>query len=649
MTDKTAAANAIERDGKTYRTISEGQACILVPEGSKLAKDGGEEQQVFYNPIQQYNRDLSTLAVKVYGEWVLEKRAETSKVKLGRQGKKRKRDASDKGDKSAENPADEQSSATSSEPVTHTEHKPTFRILDALSASGLRALRYSLELPFVTSVTANDLSASAAASIKLNVEHNDVAGVCTVTNEDALGLMYRSIAAGLSKRDKRGNPSDLHKFDVIDLDPYGTAAPFFDAALQCVRADDGLLVITCTDSAVWAGHAYCEKSFALYGGVPVKGIHSHEAALRLILNGIATSGARYGLAIEPMLSLSIDFYTKVFVKVNRSPQAVKFLAAKTMLVYSCDQGCGAWETQPILRSHPVSNKKGNGSYYKHTMAQGPSADRFCQHCGVKMHVGGPMYAGPIHSQDFINRLLEEIPKVSSEVYGTLPRLEGMLRTTLEEFIPGPEPPADVNQQDAEAAAVDHSPFFIVPSKLSSVLSCSTPNYEMLRGALLHLGYHAGRSHCRPGSIKTDAPWSSIWWILTEWIKQKAPVKVSKFTPSMPAWKILHAAGIVGQEDGNADGTEEQSAKMEVDSDATPVHVTEEEVDIDVKVNGEQERRGVARDAEGDQAQLTEEELRKTLVFDDALAQLGRQKGMRYMRYQMNPRKNWGPLSKAKAN
>lgn len=640
MADATPPLQPIERDGKQYRTISEGKSSILVPHGAKIGsdKDKAEEQQVFYNPIQQYNRDLSTLAVKVYGEMAIEKRKETFESQRAKQGRKRKRDEAEQDAAKADQTTTTDENVAKERPESDQAYKPSFKILDALSASGLRALRYALEIPFLTSVVANDLSASAAESIKLNVEHNGVADKVSVTNDDALALMYRSIAADLSKKDKRGNPGKAHKFDVVDLDPYGTAAPFFDAAVQSVRDDGGLLVVTCTDSAVWAGHAYCEKSFALYGGIPVKGLHSHEVALRLILNSIATSGARYGLAIEPLLSLSIDFYTKVFVKVTRSPSAVKFLGAKTMLAYSCDQGCGSWETQPILKSKAVPNKKGSGSFYKHTMALAPTTDRFCQHCGFKMHLSGPMYGGQIHSQDFIHRLLEEVPKASSEVYGTLPRLEGMLRTVLEEFIPGPDPPTDVDPKDAESAVVDHTPFFFIPGRISSVLSCATPTDDLFRGAILHLGYRVGRSHCRGGSIKTDAPWSTIWWILTEWIKQKSPVKVSKFQPNMAGWKILYEAGILGQDKPAAVDSplHGDDSNMENADDTVPAADT-------AAINSKANANG------GKDVPPAEAELRKTLVFDDALAKLGRNKGTHYVRYQINPQKNWGPLTKAKAN
>jgi tRNA G26 N,N-dimethylase Trm1 len=29
--------------------------------------------------------------------------------------------------------------------------------------------------------------------------------------------------------------TDPHRVDCVDLDPYGTAAPFIDAAVQCVK------------------------------------------------------------------------------------------------------------------------------------------------------------------------------------------------------------------------------------------------------------------------------------------------------------------------------------------------------------------------------------------------------------------------------
>ena len=87
------------------------------------------------------------------------------------------------------------------------------------------------------------------------------------------------------------------RVDCVDLDPYGTAAPFIDAAVQCV-SDGGLLCVTCTDMTVLATNNYPEKwsaslplehlelqalkltarlSFSNYGGIPVKAEYCHEA------------------------------------------------------------------------------------------------------------------------------------------------------------------------------------------------------------------------------------------------------------------------------------------------------------------------------------------------------------------------------------
>lgn len=46
-------------------------------------------------------------------------------------------------------------------------------------------------------------------------------------------------------------------------------------------------------------------------------------ALRLVLHTISTSAARYGKYIKPILSLSIDFYVRLFVQIYSAPIEVK--------------------------------------------------------------------------------------------------------------------------------------------------------------------------------------------------------------------------------------------------------------------------------------------------------------------------------------
>jgi len=52
------------------------------------------------------------------------------------------------------------------------------------------------------------------------------------------------------------------RYDVIDLDPYGSAAPFIDGAVQAIE-NGGMLNVTCTDMAVLSGN-HPETCFAKY-------------------------------------------------------------------------------------------------------------------------------------------------------------------------------------------------------------------------------------------------------------------------------------------------------------------------------------------------------------------------------------------------
>lgn len=234
----------------------------------------------------------------------------------------------------------------------------------------------------------------------------------TANQGDAIALMYEH--RDVSKR-----------FDLVDLDPYGTASPFLDAAVQSV-ADGGLLCVTCTDLAVLAGHNYPEKCWSLYGGVSLKAEYSHEAALRLVLHAIATAAGRYGRYIQPMLSLSIDFYLRVFVRVWTRPETVKLNASKTALVYACAK-CSDFHLQPMGRATTTTNVKTGKPNTKFGSAAGPPTDMRCSECHGTFHVGGPMWFGALHDPVFCDEMLTTLDS-GKHTFGTEPRIRGMVTT-----------------------------------------------------------------------------------------------------------------------------------------------------------------------------------------------------------------------------
>ena len=100
--------------------------------------------------------------------------------------------------------------------------------MEALAASGLRSIRYALEIPRVEWVLANDLSDKAFRSIQSNVGHNGVEGKVLPSLREASMLMYEH------------REPVTERFDVIDLDPYGSPSQFLDSTVQSVK-DGGIL------------------------------------------------------------------------------------------------------------------------------------------------------------------------------------------------------------------------------------------------------------------------------------------------------------------------------------------------------------------------------------------------------------------------
>ena len=71
------------------------------------------------------------------------------------------------------------------------------------------------------------------------------------------------------------------RFNLIDLDPYGSPAPFLDSAVQAV-SDGCLLCVTAMDMAVLCGNSP-ETCYTKYGAIALKTGSCHEFALRILL------------------------------------------------------------------------------------------------------------------------------------------------------------------------------------------------------------------------------------------------------------------------------------------------------------------------------------------------------------------------------
>ena len=439
-----------------------------VPEGSK-SQDVYEGKakitfnnpnEVFYNPVQVFNRDLSVACIQVYTEELF-----PLTVKFKKKLKQRhiaKEDISD--EKSSDNDH------------SNTGETPGIILFEGLAASGLRSIRYALEVKGIEEIVASDISSDAFQLMSKNVENNQVSQIIKPVQMDASLVMYQ-----------RRHP--IHsRFDVIDLDPYGSPAEFLDGAVQCV-SDGGMLAVTCTDMAVLCGN-HSEACYAKYGSMSLKGKFCHEMALRIILSCIDSHANHYKRYIVPLVSISADFYIRVFVQVFTSAAEVKRSASKRSLVYHC-VGCGSFFFQP------VGKRIEEGKSKKYPPGTGPPVGETCPQCGRRFHLGGPIWSEPIHNQEFAQKVLNKVKKNPAE-YKTSERMIGMLTLISEEL--------------------GNSPLYYTLDHLSSIVHCTTPSMIQLRSAIMRCGYDVSGSHAAKLAIKTNAPNNVVWDIMRTWVK-----------------------------------------------------------------------------------------------------------------------------------
>ncbi|MFH1424607.1 MAG: methyltransferase [archaeon] len=165
-------------------------------------------------------------------------------------------------------------------------------VCEPLSATGVRALRYAKEV-LNTQVYAGDIRKTAVEILEKNIALNELENV-QVFHSDACEL--------LEKR----------KYDLIDLDPFGSPADFIDSALKGCKKN-GLLGITATDTRALCGAAPpAGTPMVKYNdATTLKCEYVHEIAIRILLGLIAQKSEN---GITPLLSLSNRHYLRVFVK-----------------------------------------------------------------------------------------------------------------------------------------------------------------------------------------------------------------------------------------------------------------------------------------------------------------------------------------------
>lgn len=216
----------------------------------------------------------------------------------------------------------------------------------------------------------------------------------------------------------------------------------------------------------------------------------------LVLRSIESSATRYGRYIVPLLSISVDFYIRLFIQVHTSPLNAKRSASRTGMIYLC-KGCRSFNIQPMGTFKVLDSENNCNPKCEYAVTTGPVVDRKCQHCDSSFHVGGPVFIDSIHEEKFIELMKAEL-KESGEEFATAKRMSGMLQVVSEE--------------------VSNVPLYWTLDELCRVVKCSSPPMDLVRSAIMNAGYQVSYSHANSSSIKTNAPHDFIWDLMKKWIQ-----------------------------------------------------------------------------------------------------------------------------------
>ncbi len=232
------------------------------------------------------------------------------------------------------------------------------RCLPAGSLTSLRALRTISELPpaYLQQVVACDLSETSHQVFQKNLELNGLTGnpkiryVLSDTNKHMASVEYP------------------WNYDVIDLDPYGSAVPFLFEAIKATT-NGGMLAITCTDTRVLCGDDR-HKCYYMYGSAHGGNGTIEETGIRILLYTISRVASMQSKSVKVLLSVQSDFYMRVFVQVHESRNQCWQTVAQHGLEFHCKH-CG------VSWAHHFGHQNDKGRYSV-TNFSGPGAA--CPHC-----------------------------------------------------------------------------------------------------------------------------------------------------------------------------------------------------------------------------------------------------------------------------
>jgi tRNA (guanine26-N2/guanine27-N2)-dimethyltransferase len=323
----------------------------------------------------------------------------------------------------------------------HFPSSKRLRVCDPMTASGIRAIRYALEAPNVLSVLAADKEPDIVEIARTAIQLNGLDKMINVVESEANLLLLTQAAA---------------RFNVIDLDPFGSPAPFFENALRATL-DGGVIAATATDMGPLTG-ARASACIRKYGVRPIRSEYEKEMAVRILAGCICTSAGRLELGVEIAFAHATDHYARIYAKIAKGRGRANLSTESLGFLEYCSN---------CLRRSSYGNLESMAST--------------CEECGAKTRIGGPLWLGPLWDGPTVQTMIEHIPMLLST---RLSEIQGILTT--------------IDQER------DGSPFHYTTDAFSSRFHVKPPALGRVLDVLRQEGFEASRTHFSPTGFRTNA-------------------------------------------------------------------------------------------------------------------------------------------------
>ncbi len=314
-------------------------------------------------------------------------------------------------------------------------------VLDAMCASGIRGIRYAKENEIVASVLLLDSSPDACALAKKNVKANKLKKAKVVEDEVNHFLSC----------------SPKSEFDLIELDPFGTPAPFLHAACFSLRNKQrAYLSITATDTAVLCG-AHSQACLKNYQAHPIDNEFCHELAARILLGKLARTASDFSFGISPLFTLSKLHYIKLFVQLDAGAAlAVNSMQSLGHISYCAK--CLNREWRSPMPAHLT-----------------------CPLCKTQYEHAGPLWLGSLWNKT----TLEGMTKLNhARKYKNKLQIDSLLATIISE--------------------ATLPPTYFDLHKISKRLGVSAVSPDLVIELLHKSGFQASKTHFQYNCVRTDA-------------------------------------------------------------------------------------------------------------------------------------------------